>query len=98
MDTKQTSDIYFAAALMALGAKLESTDKTDPRHMIFKLSLTTPQFNSENLKSIGNVTYSFPVFDMNYYEKEWVNGSLLINAVAFKNAIQQMKSVIHTKS
>ena len=38
MDTKETTDIYFTAAMLALGAKLENVDRSDPRHMVFKIS------------------------------------------------------------
>ena len=35
---KTTSDIYFAAALLAKGAYLEKIDRTKPRHMTFTFS------------------------------------------------------------
>jgi hypothetical protein len=41
MINSRTSDIYYAAALLALGAKLEETDRTDPRHMQFYFSSET---------------------------------------------------------
>ena len=97
MDTKKTTDIYFAAALLALGAKLENTDKSDPRHMIFEVSFQRPDFKSVTLAdavSAGNTT-NFP--DLDFYENQWANATLSINAVAFKDAIQRMKSVIHSK-
>ena len=101
MDTKKTTDIYFCAALLALGARLESVDKADTRHMEFELSLTSPQFKSENLQSaITNAKEPIHLgtpMDLNYYETEWVNGTLYINAVAYKDAIQRMKSVVHSK-
>jgi len=88
MDTKKTTDIYLAAAILALGGTYEGVNRTDPRHMEFELSLT-PKFQSDVLAS------ALPSLDS--YEKEWANGTLMINAVAFKDAIQRMKSIIHTK-
>lgn len=90
-DKIETTDIYLSAALLALGARLESVDKEDPRHMKFTI-IPEPQFESQILKD------AIPFkFDLEYYEREWVNGSLMINAVKFKNAIQQMKSAVHSK-
>jgi len=34
--------------------------------------------------------------DLDDIHTQWVNQTLKINAVAFKNAIQQMKSVVHS--
>lgn len=45
MGTLQTTDIGLAAAIMVSGAKLEWTDKDDPRHMVF-------HFAGDNLKEI----------------------------------------------
>jgi hypothetical protein len=84
----ETTDIYLTAALLALGSKLESVDKSDPRHM--KFVVISKEFESENLPKAPNG-------DLGLYENEWANGTLLINAVAFKDAIQRMKSVIHSK-
>lgn len=103
MKTKTTTqDIYFAAAMLSLGAKLDDTDKTDSRHMKFSLSIESPNytFKSENLPlpdTSGSVTVSgvFSV-DFDYYEKEWANASLMVNATKFKDALQRMKSVVHS--
>lgn len=100
MKTKKTTDVYFASAILALGGKLEDTDKSDPRHMVFELSLNLPKFQSTVLQSAvenGSLTYSAPVMDLDYYENQWANGTLMINAISFKDAIQRMKSVIHSK-
>jgi len=70
----ETKDIYFAAALLALGGMYIETDKSDKRHMMFKLSVT-------NLREI---------------ESNWINSTLMVNAVLYKNALQQIKAIIHT--
>ena len=90
-----TSDIYFTAALIALGSKLDGVDKSDPRHMQFTVIRQGYEFESPNLPQ-GDAVASMQI-DLEEYEKQWVNGTLLINAVAFKNAIQQMKSMIHSR-
>lgn len=89
----ETTDLYLTAALMALGSKLDNVDKSDPRHMKFTI-VQSPEYNfqSENLPPAQASTNT-----LEYYEKEWANGTLLINAVQFKDAIQRMKSVIHSK-
>jgi|GEM_PF-1634649 len=96
-----TTDIYFCAALLATGSKLDSVDKTDPRHMQFSLSKEniTYTFKSENLPNTEDVVAvggSYPM-DFEWYENEWGNGTLMINALHFKDAIQRMKSLIHSK-
>lgn len=95
-DKIETTDIYLSAALLALGARLDSVDKTDPRHMKFTIISNVPKFSSDALsKAFENG--SLPIIDLEYYEREWVNGSLMINAVRYKNAIQQMKSSVHSR-
>ena len=98
MDTKKSTDFYFVAALMSVGATLEDTDKSDPRHMEFFVTLPRSEFKSVNLASAvvsGEATIGFP--DLAYYEKEWANGTLQVNAIKYKDAIQRLKSVIHSK-
>lgn len=92
----KTTDLYLTAALMALGSKLENVDKSDPRHMIFEVSRNGYEFKSENLPKTDTVSSLQP--DLETLEKDWANGSLMINAVQFKDAIQRMKSVIHSHS
>jgi hypothetical protein len=101
MDTKKSTDFYFVAALLSLGARLENTDKTDPRHMEFEISLQRPEFKSENLQSGMNNSNEHIILgthmDLEYYEKEWANETLYVNALRYKDAIQRLKSVIHSK-
>lgn len=85
-----TTDIYLAAAMLSLGARLDGVDKSDPRHMEFTIIAKDTKFESNNLPTPEPM-------DLESIEKQWVNGTLMINAVSFKDAIQRMKSVIHSK-
>ncbi len=99
MSTKITTDIYFAAALLALGAKLDRTDKTDPRHMEFHFS--SPMRDAPPaLTGTGTVNLPFvkvPTMDLEALETQWVNKSMSINAFEFAEAIKRMKSVVHSR-
>lgn len=86
---KKTTDIYFASALSALGAKLENVDKSDTRHMIFEFSPRTAQLASGALE--------VPAQDLDYLEREWANKTLLLNGVEYAEAIKRLKSVVHSK-
>jgi hypothetical protein len=98
MDTKKSTDFYFAAALMSVGAVLEDTDKSDPKHMEFYLTLASPEFQSVTLASaVVNGGAETQFRNLAYYEKEWANGTLQVNAIKYKDAIQRLKSVIHSK-
>ena len=90
LKTKPTSDIYLAAAFSALGATLESVDKTDPRHMQFIFSprrITTGELSSIEV----------PTQDLDVIETQWVNKALLVNAVDYSEAIKRLKGVVHSK-
>lgn len=102
MSEKTTSDIYLAAAFLASGAKLEKTDRTDPRHMEFTFSApvtaslkiaptSTPVETKTAVISVENVV------DMEAIETQWVNKQLKGNLFEFAEAIKRMKSVVHSR-
>lgn len=101
MSTKITTDIYFAAALLALGAKLDKTDKTDPRHMEFHFSSpmrpAPPALSGASNTTINLPFTQVPVMDLDGLETQWVNKSMSINAFEFAEAIKRMKSVVHSR-
>jgi len=82
---KKTTDIYFAAALLSLGAKLESTNKDDPRHMEFEFSVN---------HALDDIQVQAP--DLDVLENKWVNRTLQVNAFEFAEAIKRMKSLVHS--
>lgn len=92
-----TSDIYLAAALMSLGAKLEETDKEDPRHMVFDFALEPPKFDSPALQAAVENGKTEPDDILKGYEKLWANSELMVNAVKFAEAIKRLKSIVHTR-
>lgn len=94
-----TSDIYFVAALLAVGAKIKEVDKSDTRHIRFTvqqdpLGTVVYEFKSENLPSGRGVTSS--IAGLEYYETQWLNGIMMVNAISYKNAIQQVKTIVHS--
>lgn len=102
-----TTDIYLAAALMSLGAKLDNVNRDDPRHMEFAMEME-PQpltFDSQILRNgLGETkvvkasdAIAAPLVDLKNYEKQWMNGELMVNAVKFAEAIKRMKSVVHSR-
>ena len=104
MSTKATTDIYFAAVLLASGAKLEKTDRTDPRHMVFHFSspmrVLPPALAGAvdtGFVSVVQATLKQePLIDLEKLEVEWVNQSLSINAYQLCEAVKRMKSIVHT--
>lgn len=77
----KTSKMYFAAALMSLGAKKTGVDRTDPRHMKFILSYSLP-FSDEEEWFVER-------------EREWTERTLQVNAQMFVDAIQELKIDVH---
>jgi len=87
MVNRSTKDIYLSAAWMALGAKFEKVDRTDPRHQEFFFSSGKADFTD---------LLAGEEIDLNEIEKQWANEDLRINAVHFKNALQRMKALVHS--
>jgi len=85
-----TKTLGLAAAWAALGANYESVDRTDPKHQEFTFSprvLTTGALDILGL----------PTQDLDVIEAQWVNKTLQVNAVDYYDALQRMKSLIHSK-
>lgn len=94
-NTLVTTDIYLCAALMSLGAKLDGVDKSDPKHMQFTLIRDGYIFESSNLPDGSAVVSHQATLDT--YEKQWANEELMVNAIKYKDAIQRIKSVVHSR-
>lgn len=95
MKTKITSDIYFAALLLAVGAKLEKTDKADPRHMEFYFTPPMKAAPSENGQA---PSAPVPTLDLDELETQWINNTYPVLAFDYAEAIKRMKSVIHSRT
>jgi hypothetical protein len=85
-----SSTIGLAAAVMALGAEYNRTDKTDPRKMVFYFVI--PDDKADMEKYFGNLK-----FDFESVERAWTNGTLMVNALRFSDALQRLKSVVHSR-
>lgn len=86
-NTLSTKDIYLAAALSALGARLESVDKSDPKHMEF-VFVPKQEFQTGALADLGQ--------NLEALKLEWTNRTLMVNAADYSEAIKRMKSEVHT--
>lgn len=92
---KTTTDIYFAAALLSLGAKLEKTDKSDPRHMVFQFApVSTSKVSLPGVLTDAVETNS--PMNLDDLENRWVNRTLMVNAFDFAEALKRMKSIVHS--
>jgi len=77
----KTTKIYLASALISLGAGLGRIDKSDPRHMEFHLTYSSPIADEEEW------------FERQY--RAWDNKTLQVNAQEFVDAIQLLKQEVH---
>lgn len=78
-----TQDLYLAAAFLALGAKYVGADKSNPRKMTFKFT--------SNLVEDDDQPFPFSTV-----ERDWINRILLVNAKRYAEALQSMKSIVHS--
>lgn len=85
-----TSTLGLAAAVKALGAEFTKVDKSDQRRMIFYFTIPKDTYDIE--KYFGNLK-----FDFSSVEIQWTNGNLQVNARRYFEALQDLKSVIHTR-
>lgn len=97
---KTTTDIYLAAAFLSLGAKLDKTDKSDPRHMVFQFSSpmrpAPPALTGVSGNTVNLPFTQIPTMDLDALENQWVNRSLTVNAFEFAEALKRMKSLVHS--
>lgn len=84
---KSTKDLYLSALFLALGAEYEGADRTDPKHIEFYF--LPRKTESKDLPSM-------PTQDLDFVEKAWVNGEVVVNAVVYAESIKRMKSLVHT--
>lgn len=89
---KSTKDVRLAAAYMALGAKYEKTDKSDPKHMEFYFSPKT--FDSPVL---ADAAKNLDIQNLDAIESAWANKTLIVNAYEYADAYQRIKSIIHSR-
>jgi len=80
----KTPKMYLAAALMSLGAGLDKqrTDRTDSRRIYFYLTFSSPVVDDEDEWFQKNI-------------KSWEDRTLSVNAQAFVDAIQELKTEVH---
>jgi len=84
-----TSSLGIAASVLALGADYVRTDKTDHRRMVFYFAVPNDKAHIE--RYLGNFK-----FDFELVEREYTNGNLWVDAKRLVQAMQDLKSVIHS--
>ena len=84
-----TSTLGIAAAVKSLGAEYVRTDKSNTRSMVFYFCV--PKDPSGLDKILGKLSFAFE--DV---ERRYTNGSLPVDAKAYYQALQDLKSVIHS--
>jgi hypothetical protein len=85
-----SSTLGLAAAVKSLGAEFVRVDKSDSRRMIFYFVIPKDTLDLE--RYFGNLK-----FDFSSVEIQWTNGNLQVNARRYFEALQDLKSVIHTR-
>lgn len=98
LTSKSTSDLYFAASMMSYGVPLESIDRSDPRHMVFTFVASNRMSEPATPDNPSPEPYAseVDVIDLDIMERDWVNGKLMVNATKNKEAMQRLKSIIHS--
>lgn len=86
---KRTTDVYFAATLLALGFRLEQVDRKDPRHMVF-------EFGRKKDGNLGTLQEDVTQENLDELETQWANKKLMVNGWEQAEAIKRMKSIIHS--
>lgn len=84
-----TSVLGVAAAVKALGAEYVRTDRTNTRSMVFYFCV--PEDPSHLDKILGQLHFTF-----DEVERDYTNGKLKVDAKAYYQALQDLKSVIHS--
>lgn len=86
----RTSDMYFAAALLAYGCKLSNVDRTDPKHQIFEFAGTLPQIvimrDEKLLEIVENLSF-------NQFQQEFLNDRVWLPP-AYISALRKVKNMI----
>lgn len=77
----RTTKLYLAASLISLGAGKVGIDRTDPKHMKFILSFSSPIADEDEWFARQT--------------EAWENRTMTVNAQAFVDAIQDLKSEVH---
>lgn len=84
-----TSVLGIAAAVKSLGAEYVRTDKTNSRSMVFYFCV--PEDPAGLDKILGELHFTF-----DEVERDYTNGKLKVDAKAYYQALQDLKSVIHS--
>lgn len=85
-----TSALGVAAAVKSLGAEYVRTDKSNTRNMVFYFCV--PEDVTGLDKIFGELKFNF-----SEVERDYTNGRLRVDARAYYQALQDLKSVIHSR-
>jgi len=85
-----TSNLALAATVKCLGAEYVRTDKTNTRSMVFYFCV--PEDVTGLDKVLGS--YQFQFADV---ERDYTNGKLRVEPKGYYQALQDLKSVIHSR-